>query len=37
MHQGAELMAEKNWTKKGQDNPQCSEKGSFEIHHAPGA
>ncbi len=37
IHRGDELMADKDWTKVGQDNPQCSEKGSFEIHHAPGA
>ncbi|MEO6208362.1 MAG: hypothetical protein ABIP77_10480 [Candidatus Limnocylindrales bacterium] len=36
MHPG-ELMADKEWSKVGQENPECTEKGSFEIHHAPGA
>lgn len=37
MHPGDELMADKQWSKVGQENPQCAEQGSFEIHHAPGA
>lgn len=37
VHPGRELLADKDWTKHGQDNPQCKETGSFEIHHTPGA
>jgi len=34
---GEELLADKAWDKVGIEDPSCNEKGSFELHHAPGA
>ena len=34
---GDELLADKVWDKVGIEDPECKEKGSFELYHSPGA
>ena len=38
LHQaGDEFLADKAWDKVGIEDPACTENGSFELYHAPGA